>query len=235
MCFSPEASFAVGGALVPTAAYCLRAAWVKDRRLIPLAVAPLAFATQQLAEGFVWLGLNSGNAAQTRAATLGFLFFALAFWPFWPSLGAALLETRPRRKWLFAALAVFNAGWFWVLYFPLLVGPESLLTVQVVHHSVQYSYPDLAVYRYVPRPALRLLYLLAVVIPLVFGPNVLGRLPGVILLGAVAVSAALFEYAFISVWCFFAALLALYLCVVFYQLPVRGPAVERVALCPSAK
>ena len=154
-----------------------------------------------------------------------FLFFALAFWPLWPALIAVPRELRPARRRLFAALAAVNSVWFWILFFPLLVSPE-LLTVQLVHHSVQYNYPDLAVYSYVPRPALRVLYLLAVAVPVVFGPPVLGRLPGVMLVASVVVAAALFSYAFISVWCFFAAALTMYLCVVFYRLPAPGPVAE---------
>ena len=234
MCFSPEASFAVGAALVPTAAYCARAAWAKDPRLLPVALIPLAFAAQQAAEGVVWLGLHAGDPAQTRAGALVFLFFALAFWPFWPAVAAAVLEPCLPRRRLFVALAAVNTAWFWVLYFPLLVWPE-LLTIQVVHHSVQYNYPDLAVYQYVPRPALRLLYLLAAVVPVVFGPNVIGRLPGAMLVGSVVVAAALFSYAFISVWCFFAAALALHLCVLFYRLPARGPAAQPAEPGPSAE
>jgi hypothetical protein len=34
------------------------------------------------------------------------------------------------------------------------------------------------------------------------------------------VSALVFHYAFVSVWCFFAAVLAIYLCWVFYRLPL---------------
>ena len=227
MCFSPEASFAVGGALLPTAAYCLRSAWVKNPRLMPIAVAPLAFGVQQIAEGVVWLGLYNDDPALTRAGARVFLFFALAFWPFLLPLLNAVLETRPVRKRVFAVLTVVSLGWFWVLYYPLLVEPESFLTVRVVHHSILYSYTDLAIYQYISRFVLRTLYVVCTVGPMVTGPNVLGRLPGLMLVVAVVVAAALFAYAFISVWCFFAAGLALYLCIVFHRMPM--PAASREA------
>jgi len=38
MCFSTQASFAVGGALLPAAAYCITAAVRKNRWLLPLAL-----------------------------------------------------------------------------------------------------------------------------------------------------------------------------------------------------
>jgi hypothetical protein len=221
VCFSPEASFAVGGALVPAGAYCVRAAWAKHPRLVPLALMPLAFAAQQIAEGFVWLGLRGGDAAQVRAASLVFLFFALAFWPAWPSVFNAFLETRPARKRLFVALAALTSAWFWVFYYPLPTGPESRLSVQIVHHSLDYSYFDLPVHHYVPRPVLRALYMLSIVAPMVLGQRFFGWLPLALLLGSVIVAAALFNYAFVSVWCFFAAALTGYLCVLFHRLPAR--------------
>jgi hypothetical protein len=232
VCFSPEASLAVGGALVPAGAYCARAALAKSPRLLPLALVPLAFAAQQVAEGFVWLGLRHGDAARVRSAALVFLFFALAFWPFWVSLLNAVLEARPARKRLFVALAVLTSAWFWVLYFPLLTGPESLLCVQVVHHSVAYSYPDLPVYGYVPRPVLRALYLLSVVVPMALGPRLFGPLPVALLLGSAVAAAVAFNYAFVSVWCFFAAALTGYLCVLFHRLPARAPAPGALRLEP---
>jgi hypothetical protein len=221
MCFSAEASFAAGTVLLPAGAYCLYAAARKRPNSLPLAAVPVFFAVQQAAEGVVWLGLHHGDAGLTRAASLAFLFFALAFWPFWIALQAAVAEASTVRRRLLVGLAVLNTVWFWVLYFPLLTGPESLLRTEVVHHSIQYSYPDLAVYQFVPRPLLRVLYVLAVGAPLLVASGAWGRLPGLVLAASAVVSAVVFEYAFVSVWCFFAAVLSAYLCVVFRSLPAR--------------
>ena len=219
MCFSPEASFLVGGALFPAGAYCLSVAWRKNRRFLPLALLPICLGTQQIAEGFVWRGLQAGDPEQIRSASLAFLFFALAFWPFWWPFVAAIMETRLAFRRGFIIVSIIATGWFWVLFYPLLVGPDSLLTTEIVHHSIRYSYPDLVVYEYVPRPLLRVLYLLCAVVPMVLGKNVFGRLPGVMLLGSVILAAAAFDYAFVSVWCFFAAVMSAYLCVLFRRMP----------------
>ena len=219
MCFSPEASFAVGGALLPAGAYCLRTAAKKNPRHLPLAFLPIALGAQQIAEGFVWRGLQADDPVQTRTASLAFLFFALAFWPFWWPFVAAILDTRPRFKRTWIALAIACSGWFWILFYPLLVGPDSLLSTEIVHHSIRYAYPDLAVYQYVPRPILRVLYLIAAVLPMALGSAEFGRLPGLMLLASVVVAAVSFDYAFVSVWCFFAAVLSSYLCVLFYRMP----------------
>ncbi|HEY3788450.1 MAG TPA: DUF6629 family protein [Urbifossiella sp.] len=222
MCFSPEASFIVGGALVPASAYCLHAAWRKNRRFLPLALVPLALGAQQIAEGFVWLGLRSGDAGQVHAASLVFLFFALAFWPFWWPFAAATMENRPRFRRPFIGITLIATGWFWVLFYPLLVGPDSLLTTEIVHHSIHYSYPNLAIYDHVPRPILRGLYLLCAVVPMALGSGEFGRTPGLLLVAAAIVAAVSFDYAFVSVWCFFAAIISAYLCIVFRNMPAVG-------------
>ena len=122
----------------------------------------------------MWRGLQTGDPGQTHAASLVFLFFALAFWPFWWPFVAAILDTRPRFKRTWIALAIACSGWFWILFYPLLVGPDSLLSTEIVHHSIRYAYPDLAVYQYVPRPILRVLYLIAAVLPTTLTTKVLG-------------------------------------------------------------
>jgi len=220
MCFSPEASFVVGGALVPATAYCVFAAWKKGRQFIPLALVPLFLGCQQIAEGFVWRGIEAGDSRLIQSASLVFLFFALAFWPFWWPFLAAMIEPRKRFRQAFGLVALVAIGWFWVLFYPLAVNPESLLTTEVVHHSIRYSYPNLAVYEYVPRPVLRLLYLLCAVLPMALSSNNFGRVPGLLLLGSAVLAAVSFDYAFVSVWCFFAAVLSAYLCVMFRRLPV---------------
>jgi hypothetical protein len=223
VCFSPEASFTVGGALVPAGVYCLRAALGKNPRLVPVAVMPFAFTVQQIAEGFVWLGLASGDAARTRTAALVFLFFSLAFWPWWMSVVNAVLESRPVRKWACIGLGVLTTAWFWVLYFPLVVGPESLLSVSVVQHSIFYSYFDTPAFEYTSRTLLRVLYFLSVAVPIALGSKVFGWVPGVMVISSVVVAATVYSYAFISVWCFFAAVLTGSLCLMFHRLPTNSP------------
>ncbi len=220
MCFSAAASFGVGAALVPAGGYCLWAAGVKRPRFLALAAVPFFFGVQQISEGFVWRALEHGDVERARAPALFFLFFALAFWPFWFPFLTMTMETCRRRRWLFAALTLVATVWFWVLFLPIAHGPEALLKIEQHHHSIQYNYHDgLAVYRYVPRLLLQVLYLAMIALPMALGSESWGRIPALILGVSAVLAAIVFHYAFVSVWCFFAAALAVYLVVVFYRLP----------------
>jgi hypothetical protein len=222
VCFSAAASFTAGAALVPAGIYCISAALRKKPSYLGLAVVPLIFGIQQISEGFVWHALAHDSAA-VRVWSLVFLFFALAFWPFWFSVVGALMESDPQRRWTFIAAACVTTMWFWVLYYPLLVGDTPFET-HVVEHSIQYDYFTLPIYGYVPRPLLQLLYLASVALPMARGTESWGRIPGLVLGAAAVISALVFHHAFVSVWCFFAAVLAAYLCRVFYRLPLTRDA-----------
>lgn len=223
VCFSAGASFTVGAALIPAGAYCLYAAAVKKPSYLGLAAVPLCFGVQQIGEGFVWHALehSPSDQAAIRPPALFFLFFALAFWPFWFPFLTMLMEPQAWRKGLFVALSLLATSWFWILFYPLLVDP-NLLTVHAEHHSVQYEYPSLAIYDTIPRQPLRILYFLSVALPPALCSESWGRLPAIVLGASALLAWVFFEYAFVSVWCFFAAVLAIYLCVVFYRLPTPG-------------
>src|SRR3954452_7547143 len=115
MCFSAEASFAASAALLPAGVYCVRAARKRSASL-PLAVIPLAFSAQQFAEGLVWVGLGRGDPALVEGSSLAFLFFALAFWPFWVPFSVAFTT---RRKVVLAVAALLGLALGLVLYVPL--------------------------------------------------------------------------------------------------------------------
>ena len=227
MCYSAEASFALGATLFPIGAYCLRSAWIKNRRLLPLAVIPIGLGVQQVSEGYVWLALNAGDTPGARPPGLVFLFFALALWPFWSPVQAAISETRPTRRVWLVAFTVLASGWFWLLFYPLLTDPDKRLTPVVTHHSIRYAI-TLPVDDYVPRTLVRIVYLISIVLPLVIGPRLFGPIPGLLLAASAVVTAVVFEYAFASVWCFFAAIVSLGLGYIFARLPSREPIPDRL-------
>ena len=191
---------------------------LKQPRYLALALVPLFFGIHQISEGFVWLGLLNHDSQQQKSAALVYLFFALAFWPFWFPLFATVMEPQPRRKAILALVSVLATAWFWILYFPLLADP-TLLSIKDEHHSIRYEYPSLAIYQYVSPVILRGFYFATLAIPLLVSSEPLGWVPGLLLALSTVIAALVFEYACVSVWSFFASVIASYCCLVFYRLP----------------
>ena len=208
MCVSAAASVTVGAVLIPVGVYCAKQAWVKDHLYLPFAVFPIAFGIQQIIEGMVWLTAVDQVFANWRPAAYGFMFFSHFFWLFWVPFSVWMIEPDRYRKKL-ALVFTLAGGLFGAsLYFPLLIN-EGWLTVEVIQGSLDYKattiYDD-----YVPRILLRVTYALIVLIPLLSQSHRLIRYFGILILLSVIVSAISFGYAFISIWCFMAAILSTY-------------------------
>jgi hypothetical protein len=228
MCVSAPASFLVGAALLPASYFCVKVASRKSMSYVFLAAVPLAFAVQQFSEGFVWIGIDRENPRLTEGASVVYLFFAMAFWPFWVPFSMMFTEPRRRVRLFLAILTATSLAWGW-LYAPILMEPERWLSTIVVHHSIQYKYSFLPGYEVAPRWVWRLGYLLLVAVPLGLGAtHVRGKTRGLLaffgltaLVAGFGVSYFVYWYAFISVWCFLAALISLALCYFFARLSVQ--------------
>jgi hypothetical protein len=216
MCFSAEASFAAAAILLPAGAYCTRVAARERPASLTLAVIPFVFSFQQFSEGLVWVGLAQGDDALVTAASLAFLAFALGFWPFWAPFSVLFLERRRRVKWCLGAGALLGLALGCALYVPLAVNPKEWLTVGVVQHSIRYNLRGLPAFALAPHPWWDLAYGAAVLGPfLVASPGGRFAVFPLLLAASAAISLLVFWYAFVSVWCFFAALLSAQLCYAF--------------------
>jgi hypothetical protein len=218
MCFSATASFTAGAVLAPAGIYCVVTSLRKRPETFLLSLVPAAFGIQQLSEGVVWHALEHGDSNLAHQGALVFLFFALAFWPFWFSFISAMTDPRPRARQLFILLTIAASSWFWLLFFPLLTGHGSFMTIEIVNHSIFYDITKLPINQITNRAMMRSLYFACVVLPMIFGAERMGLVPGLVLGVMVIFSAAVYHYAFVSVWCFFAAWLSLYLCVFFWKM-----------------
>ena len=224
MCFSPEASFLSSAALLPAGIYCVKSALVKNPPFLCLAVVPVIFGIQQFAEGLVWLGLQRDDLAFAQAAGLVFLAFALAFWPFWVPMCGFVLEPPGPKKRLCGTFVVLGLIVGLTMYVPLLLNPAAL-QVRSTHHSLYYDMESSPVFVQVPLIYWEMLYLVIVAVPALISQTRGVPLLGVALVVSAAVTHIFFWYATVSVWCFFAAVLSLYLCYAFW----RMPAMVRVA------
>ena len=221
MCFSAEASLATGAVLLPAGCYATAAAWRRDRRYLPVAAAPLLFGVQQVCEAGVWLGLERGAPGLVRPASLAFLFFAFAVWPFWIPLSVAAIELHGTKRRVLASAAGIGLAVGLGGYVPTALHFDSWADVGVVHHSIRYDFSDMPAALWDASFAWQGLYLAVVIAPLLISRDRGVRWFGAGVAAAAIVSHVLFHYAFASVWCFFAALASAHLCVVLYRLPSR--------------
>ncbi len=217
MCFSATASFVSGSLLVPVGLHTLDLARRRDRRYLPLATFPLLFGIQQLIEGGLWLSLAGPTWFGTTAAALGFLAFAYFLWPALVPFAACSIEERAGRRRVFAVLAVAGFLFGASLYLPLLLNPEWI-SVTISGGSILYR-PALIYDGHLPREAVRIVYAVIVSAPLLFSSVGSVRGFGGLVVLSVIGSAIVFAHAFVSVWCYFAAILSLAVVVIVWRIP----------------
>ncbi len=134
-----------------------------------------------------------------------YLFFALSFWPMWFPIAALIIETSARRRILLALCVFLSTGRFWVIYLPAVMAPTQE-AAHVFRHSIRYALPTLQRLDPAVQWFLRILYLTTSTVPLLTTHARRVMLIPVVLGGASSTfTVYLFDYAFISVWCFFAA------------------------------
>jgi hypothetical protein len=101
---------------------------------------------------------------------------------------------------------------------PIVTGPASL-AIGVANHSLHYNIGESTIYDAFPGWLREASYLIVVSTPLFVSSLHEMIHCGVAVILSAAVTKVFFDHAVVSVWCFFAAVLSLYLCVLFATLP----------------
>ena len=214
MCFSATASFAASAVLIPIGIYCLKKASEQQKPYWLILLLPLAFGVQQFFEGLVWLDLNQGK--DPRYAALAFVFFSHLFWLFWIPLACYKVETQLFKRRLFLIFIVLGGIHGLVMFVPFIIF-ENWLELKQVQHSIEYT-TTLVYDEFLPRIVVRIVYATIVLVPLLFCSDRYIKIFGIFIMISVVVSTIFFGYAFISVWCYFAAILSLYFVVMIFHL-----------------
>jgi len=215
MCFSVAASFSASAVLVPMGIYCVKKSVSLEKPYWAFALLPLMFGIQQFFEGLVWLAIEPDGGGVTRLAALGYMFFSHLFWLVWiPFACYAIEDSAIKRKVIFF-LILIGAAHGLLMYIPLWFR-EDWLTVELVRQSIDYK-ATLLYDEYIPRIIVRAFYALIILVPLLVASDRYIRIFGVIIATSVAISTVKFGYAFISIWCYFAAVLSFYILVMILQ------------------
>ncbi|MCK4743288.1 MAG: hypothetical protein KAT25_05670 [Sulfuriflexus sp.] len=212
MCFSAEASFVTAAVLIPVGLACLKESISINKSYWAFALLPFLFGFQQVLEGVVWLTLDGRYEYLLRPAAFGFLFFSHFLWLLWIPLSGFLTETNKSKRKLFFVVTVVGMLFGGTMFIPLLLQPDWV-SVSVQQHSIYYDvriiYDAL-----LPRDVLTLIYALIILVPLLLSSDRYHKVLGVLVTVSGLLTWGFFGLAFISVWCFFAAVISSY---IFYQ------------------
>ena len=218
MCFSASASFSAGALLLGIGTLTFRSALAtRQRRALPFAAIPLLFAIQQLIEGVIWLSFTEEAARLNAVMTHMYSFFSHVLWPVYVPVAVMLMEPNGwRRRALIAVVAAGTAVGAYLMYvlvaFPVVSKPTG--------QHIEYDSPHFFA------AATMTLYLLSTALSPLLSTHRMVGVFGVLALGSFGAAYAFYATWFISVWCFFAALLS---AVVYLHVGVRGAERSRSA------
>ena len=197
MCFSATASFSVGAILLGFGTLTLRAA--RRPYDLPFAAIPLLFAIQQLSEGVIWLTFRFVAPQLNVVMTYVYSFFSHVLWPLYVPVAVLVMEPAGwRRRALLVLVAAGVAVAAYLLYFLVAFPIVSRPFGQHIEYVSPHFFAVVAM----------TLYLMSTTFSAILSSHQMVKVFGVLAL--LSFAAAYFFYAiwFISVWCFFAALLS---------------------------
>jgi hypothetical protein len=210
MCFSATVSYSAAAVLVPTGLYAMQQARRSQSPYWTWGLIPVFFGLQQAFEGRVWQELDAGNAHAAVPFALGFHFFSHFLWLWWLGLSSYVVEPGNTRRMVIGGCTVFGA-FAGTLVFSVMLSHPEWMNIAIREHSIVYKFS--VPYRdsiHLPvTPAA--LYALTTLVPLFLSSHRLINIFGLLVALSSVLASAIYGYAYISVWCFFAALISLYL------------------------
>ncbi len=229
MCFSASASFIAGASLLAVGAVTVKKAARKTE--LPFALIPLLFGVQQLVEGVIWLGFRFDAPMLNVFMTQVYSLFSHVLWPIYVPLAVLLLEPVPwRKKALSTFLLVGTLVGLYLVYMMI----RFPITSAAAGGHIQYVSPHFYVL-----PVMGA-YLAATCVSIFFSSHKAVVVFGVVAFLSFIVAYGFYAVWFISVWCFFAAILSSLVCLHFRRagrsawLRSAGAGSERLGTADSA-
>ena len=197
MCFSATASFSADAFLLGLGTLTLKSA--RHKRELPFAAIPILFAIQQLIEGVVWLSFSDGAALLNSVMTQVYSFFSHVLWPIYVPVAVLMLEPPGwRRRALRVFVAAGSAVGLYLLYFLFAFPIISRPTGQHIEYVSPHFFAAITMS----------LYLLSTTISPLLSTHRMVQVFGILALLSFGAAYYFYAFWFISVWCFFAALLS---------------------------
>lgn len=198
MCFSATASFVASGVIASIGVATLR--HVREPRALLFACVPLLFAVHQFTEGLVWLGLD-GHIGKVALDHVAFLFtlYAQGILPLLMPVAVLLMEPPGWRRSVILGLTAIGAlvcAWDVT---GLIAYPTHTF---IDYQSISYRNPITG------NLTVSLLYIAATCGALILSTHRVVRWYGVLNVVGLTIVQIVREYAFASVWCFYAASLS---------------------------
>ena len=201
MCFSAGASFGSGMVLSLMGVGTLHKA--SDNNQKAIAIIPLIFAVQQVAEGFEWLSIVHPEYSRWHAVSpYIFLTFSHIIWPVWMPFSILVLENVRNRKNILRLLC--SAGILLAAYhvFALMYFRVSF---RVDQHHIQY-FIDQPLWMRLPS---NILYGAAGVLPAFVSSVRRMWWLGLFLLVSYLFTYFYFQHYIVSVWCYYATFISI--------------------------
>lgn len=201
MCFSAPVSFGASAVISFTGIKTVKS--VKNKNEILFAIFPFIFAFQQFLEGIVWISFN--HPLINSIAAYSFNFIALCIWPLIIPIAIFLLEDKKNklRKTILLILSFTGVLYFLFNLYILFTYP---LISDVYLGSIIYSILNYPVCLSTPST---ILYLLIVLPALLASSIRFINVWGLFAIISFIIAFEFFSVVYISVWCFFGALLSI--------------------------
>ena len=200
MCFSAMASFSAGAVLLGVGMLTLRSALASQRRRdFPFAAIPLLFAVQQFIEAVIWLTFRVDAPLLNSVMTHVYSFFSHVLWAVYVPLAVVLMEPAGWRHRALIALVVAGAAVGAYLLYILLAFP---VVARPAGQHIEYDSPHFFA------AVTMTLYLLSTALSPLLSTHRMVGVFGALALLSFGAAYAFYATWFISVWCFFAALLS---------------------------
>ena len=202
MCFSATASISAGIILSVIGVASIRK--IQSPSQIMFASIPLVFAIQQFTEGLVWLSLlHPEFTLLNTVSTFVFLIFAQIIWPLWVPFSVLLIEKNEKRKKALKVLIVLGIALaLYTTYCFVVYDVQSEILGRHIMYSVDYPHSLSNI--------VGALYVLSTIIPPFLSSVKRMWILGIIILLTSLITTIFYEIYIVSVWCFFAALMSVF-------------------------